>query len=272
MSLPGTFLVGNLWWYAFTVLRPAQMLKPLGLYPRREIGQPPAVPTSDGAGPLFSRRHLEPVYLPAPPAGYDAVEDFDHLAAEYDQVVEPFSRPIYEETVRHMQPLLTRRARVLDCSCGPGTEACMLAELVPDGEVVGIDLAADMVKAAFARARQHGQQNMAFFQADVGRMPAAFADSFDAIYCSLAFHHYPEPLAALTEMRRVLRPQGTVFIADAGPPWMKLLGSPLAKWADPGWVAFRTGEEFQQLFAQAGFSGFYWTEMLPGIGLSIGRK
>jgi SAM-dependent methyltransferase len=272
MNLPGAVLVGNLWWYAFAVLRPAQMLKPLGLIPRNDIGRPPVLPALDGAGPLFSRQHREPVYLPAPPAGYQAVEEFDELSGHYDQVIEPFSRPIYEETVRHMQPLLTRRSRILDCSCGPGTEAFMLTALVPDGEVVASDLAADMVKAAFEGARQRGLDNMAFFQADVSHMPRAFADSFDAIYCSLAFHHYPQPLDALVEMRRVLRPGGAAFIADAGPLWMKLLGSPLAKWADPGWVAFRTGHEFQQLFAQAGYSDFYWTELLPGIGLSIGVK
>jgi len=50
------------------------------------------------------------------------------------------------------------------------------------------------------------------------------------------------------------------------------LASPLAKWGDPGWVAFRTGEEFRELFEAAGFSNFYWTEVLPGIGLSIGTK
>jgi Glu-tRNA(Gln) amidotransferase subunit E-like FAD-binding protein len=53
---------------------------------------------------------------------------------------------------------------------------------------------------------------------------------------------------------------------------MKLLGSPLAKWADPGWVTFRTGEEFQELCAEAGFSGFFWTELLPGMGLTIATR
>ena len=64
-------------------------------------------------------------------------------------------------------------------------------------------------------------------------------------------------------MHRVLRRRGHAFIIDAGPPWMKALGSPLAKWADPGWVAFHTGEELQRLFRGAGFADFYWTELLP---------
>jgi SAM-dependent methyltransferase len=103
-------------------------------------------------------------------------------------------------------------------------------------------------------------------------MPRRFGGRFDAIYCSLSFHHYPDPARAVGEMRRVLRPGGKAIIVDAGPPWMKALGSPLARWADPGWVAFHTGDELERLFAEAGFTGFYWTELLPGIGLAIGSK
>ena len=133
-----------------------------------------------------------------------------------------------------------------------------------------MDLSRGMVDAAFARASARAARNLAFFQADVGAMPKHFGGKFDATYCSLSFHHYPDPPAAVAEMHRVLRPGGQAFIIDAGPPWMKALGSPLAKWADPGWIGFHTGEEFQQLFAR--FSSFYWTELLPGIGLVIATK
>jgi ubiquinone/menaquinone biosynthesis C-methylase UbiE len=272
MNLPGTFLIGQLWWYAATVLRPAQRLKPLGLVPRNEIGSLPTRQPRAGGGPLFSKRHHQPVYMKQPPPGYDAVEAFDELSGGYEHYVEFFSRPIFEETVELMELYLGPDARILDCGCGPGTEALELAGRVPQGEVVAMDLAADMVAKAADSAQARGLANMAFFQSDVAQMPAAFAGRFDAIYCSLAFHHYPRPLESLQEMFRVLAPGGKVFIADAGPPWMKLVGSPLARWADPGWVAFRTGDEFQQLFQQAGFSQFYWTEVLPGIGLSIGSR
>jgi ubiquinone/menaquinone biosynthesis C-methylase UbiE len=129
-----------------------------------------------------------------------------------------------------------------------------------------------MVKQSAASAREKGLHHTAFFQADVGALPRAFQGRFDAVYCSMSFHHYPEPLRALQQMRRALRKGGLVFIIDAGPAWMKALGSPIAKIADPGWVAFRTGEEYQDLCAEAGFSGFYWTELLPGMGLTIATR
>jgi ubiquinone/menaquinone biosynthesis C-methylase UbiE len=270
---PGGFLVANLWWYAFSVLRPAQMLKPYGLYRSFDLGTRPAPHGgASGAGRRYCVENSEPVYLSERPDTYSTVEGFDQLSSNYDRIIEPFSRPIFEEVTAAMRPFMTPRSRILDPSCGPGTEAMELAAMVPEGEVVAADFSAGMVSAAAANAQRRGIRNMAFFQADVAAMPQPFDSAFDVIYCSLAFHHYPDALGALKEMRRVLRPGGVVFISDAGPWWMKALASPLARWADPGWVTFRTGEEFQELFAAAGFSGFYWTESLPGIGLTIGTK
>jgi ubiquinone/menaquinone biosynthesis C-methylase UbiE len=269
-TLPGSVFVANLWWYAFSVLRPAQALKAAGVYRSPKIGEAPVVVERHGGGQAFCYDFPEPVLLSERPGDYHLVEDFDHLSSDYQWVVEPFSRPIFEEVMQAMAPYMTDDSRILDPSCGPGTEALLLAERVPFGEVVAADFSADMVKTAAAGAARRGLENMAFFQLDVAKMPAHFEGQFDAVYCSFAFHHYPDPLGALREMRRALRPGGHTFIVDAGPWWMKALASPLAKWGDPGWVAFHTGEEFERLFREAGFPGFHWVEVLPGIGLCIG--
>ncbi len=268
-SLQGAVLVANLWWYGFSVLRPAQALKPFGLFRSREIGVPPQRAKGPGAGQSYCKKYKRPVLLEARPQAYDLVEDFDKLSGTYDRIIAPFSGPIFEEVANVLGSLATRRSRILDCSCGPGTELVKLAELVPEGEVVGSDLAAEMVTAAAANAKGRGLRNVAFFQADIGKLPKHFGGKFDFVYCSLAFHHYPDGLAAVKEMRRSLKKGGHAVIIDAGPDWMKALASPLAKWSDPGWIQFRTGDEFQQLFGEAGFSSFYWTEILPGIGLSV---
>jgi SAM-dependent methyltransferase len=272
VNVPGALLVGQLWWYGLTVIRPAQLWKSLGIYPRNELGQPPPPAAGPGAGKKFSLRQSAPVLLPRKPSGYESVEDFDELSPVYTAAIAPFSRPVFEETVRAMTPYLSPRARILDTSCGPGLELCQLARLVPEGEVVGADLSAGMVTRAAETAAQQGLGNVAFFQADVGNLPRRFQGQFDLIFCSLSFHHYPEPLQALKQMHRVLRPEGKVFIVDAGPAWMKTMASPLCKLGDPGWVAFRTGEEFQQLCAEAGFARFHWSEFLPGMGLTIASK
>lgn len=272
VNIPGAILVSQLWWYGMTVIRPAQMLKAFGAYPRNELGQAPLGGKARGAGKLYCRKYTRPVLLPGRPEGYEAVEEFDTLSDVYTSAIEPFSKPVFEETTKAMAPFLTPQSRILDTSCGPGLEMCKLAQLVPEGEVVGADFSAGMVQRASETARARGLDNVAFFQADVGQLPGHFKGRFDIVFCSLSFHHYPQPLQALKEMRRVLRDGGKVFIVDAGPAWMKTLASPLCKIGDPGWVAFRTGEEFQELCQQAGFSGFYWTEFLPGMGLTIASK
>jgi ubiquinone/menaquinone biosynthesis C-methylase UbiE len=268
-NIPGAVLVGQMWWYGYAVLRPAQFFRSIGLYPRNELGQAPRPAPPEGLGKRYSLEHREPVLLPERPDGYELVEDFDGLADVYRMAIEPFSRPVFEETVKAMSAFLSPRSRILDTSCGPGMELGELARLVPDGEIVGADLSAGMVNQAAANARRSGLTNVAFFQADVGNLPETFQGNFDLIWCSFSFHHYPQPLQALKEMRRVLRPGGKAFIVDAGPAWMKALASPIAKLGDPGWISFHTGEEFQDLAGRAGFSGFYWTEVLPGIGLTI---
>jgi ubiquinone/menaquinone biosynthesis C-methylase UbiE len=271
-TIPGSIFVANLWWYGFTVLRPAQVLKAMGLYRGQEIGQWPGRRKATGAGQHYCRNYSGPVLLNYRPMGYETVEAFDQLSSVHDELQEPFSGPIFEDVTKLLESLASPRSRILDCSCGGGAEAVALAGLVPEGEVVGSDLSVEMVSAADERARRQGIRNVAFFQADVTNLPEHFAEQFDFVYCSFSFHHYTEPVRALKEMRRVLRPDGYLFIVDAGPWWMKAMGSPIAKLADPGWVAFYTGEEFRDLFGQAGLSGFYWTEVLPGIGVSIGAK
>ena len=270
-ALPATVLLGQMWWYAATVLYPAQALRRLGQYRPAEIGTRPAPSRSPGSGQLHCLRAGGPRYLDQPAAD-DSIRYFDTIAGVYDVCLQGFTRPIFEEASRLMKPLLAPDARVLDAGCGPGTETLLLARLVPRGEVVGMDLSAGMVRTAFESAARRGVRNTAFFQADVARMPEELGGSFDAVFSFGAFHHYPDPAAAVREMRRVLAEGGRAFVVDPGPAWFKALGTPWAKWADPGWVSFYTGEELESLFAQAGFSTFYWVEVLPGFGMSIAAR
>lgn len=265
-------LVSNTWNYAASVLYPSVALKELGLYRPEHIGPRPPLPTAPGLGPHYSRSCPFPVLLEARPERYNLVEEFDRLSQDYERFTTPFSKPIFEETIKITRHYLTASSRVLDTSCGVGIEAKALALLVPEGEVVAADLSVQMVQTTFEQARRMGIGNMAFFQADVACLPDHFTSMFDATFCSLAFHHYPDPVATAREMYRVLRPGGYAFVIDPGPEWYKRLSEWIAAWGDPGWIGFHTGREFQVLFQGAAFSLYYWEELLPGIGLVIARK
>ena len=134
---------------------------------------------------------------------------------------------------------------------------------------VAADLSRGMVELAHQNAQRAGLGNMAFLQADVVDPPAELEGAFDAVFCCLSFHHYPDGAAAARAFLRVLRPGGRVFIADPGPAWYVKAVRDLAKLTDPGFVMHRTGEEFEQLLGPAGFGSFFWIEALPGMGITI---
>jgi ubiquinone/menaquinone biosynthesis C-methylase UbiE len=266
-------LVAAMWSWAQQVLYPTQWLRRSGLQARpAPDGDEPVDVPAKGLGPLFSRRHAQPVLLESKTDHDHLVVEFDRMAEVYDAFVRPFSTPIFDEALEAMAPLLRTDARVLDAGCGAGRELQRVAALVAEGEVVGIDLAAGMVNAAWLAARAHGLMNCAFYQADVGALPDEFTGRFDVAYNSLAHHHYPEPARATEAIFRVLRPGGVYCVIDPGPAWFNALSGPLAKWADPGWVGFHTPEEFRSLLSAAGFTRVSWREVLPGFGLVVGQK
>jgi ubiquinone/menaquinone biosynthesis C-methylase UbiE len=266
-------LVGAMWSYAQAVLAPAQALKRSGVpVVAPPEGHDPVDIPRPGLGPRFSVEHDRPVLLEAATEHDALVEEFDRMGEVYEAYVRPFSTPIFDEAALVMEPWLAPDARLLDAGCGAGRELRRMARLVPDGEVVGVDLAAGMVNAAHRAARAHGLDHCAFFQADVGALPEAFAGAFDLVYSSLAHHHYPDPPAATREVLRCLRPGGVYCVVDPGPEWFTTLSAPLAKETDPGWIGFHTPAAFRRLFAEAGFARTGWRELLPGFGLAVGQK
>src|SRR5262245_6764354 len=100
---------------------------------------------------------------------------------------------------------------VLEVAPGPGYLAIELAKLGPH-RVVGLDISRSFVEMATENARKAGV-DITFRQGDVASMPFE-ADSFDFIVCRAAFKNFSDPLQALNEMHRVLRPGGKALILD----------------------------------------------------------
>ena len=102
-------------------------------------------------------------------------------------------------------------ARVLEVAPGPGYHA---VEMARTGrlQVTGLDISRTMVEIATDNARQAGV-SVDFRRGDVSAMPFA-ADTFDLLVCQAAFKNFKQPVRALDEMHRVLRPGGTAVIQD----------------------------------------------------------
>ena len=101
-------------------------------------------------------------------------------------------------------------AQLLEVAPGPGYFSVELARL--GFAVTAVDLSATMVQITAENAARAGVE-VDVRPGDVARLP--FADeSFDLVVCQAAFKNFPEPVAALDQMHRVLRPGGTAVIHD----------------------------------------------------------
>ena len=101
---------------------------------------------------------------------------------------------------------------VLDIGCGDGRTTAAIAQLVPGGRVVGVDLSPDMVRHANT---QHGESgNPCFQQADAAALP--FSAEFSVVFSNATLHWVPDQRAAVQGISRALRPGGRVIAQMGG--------------------------------------------------------
>jgi demethylmenaquinone methyltransferase / 2-methoxy-6-polyprenyl-1,4-benzoquinol methylase len=164
-------------------------------------------------------------------------EMFTEIAPRYDFLNHLLSleqdRVWRARTARRLQPILQRRdARVLDLCCGTGDLAFALASSGP-AQVVGADFSHAMLLRANAKRKTHVQDAdaagpMVFFEADALRLP--FADSsFDLVTTAFGFRNLANYESGLREIRRVLKPGGTLTILEFTEPPPGLAGD-LYRW------------------------------------------
>ena len=137
------------------------------------------------------------------------------IARNYDRGVQAAFRDILPTLLSDMIGRLEGAQRVLDAGCGPGQFTILMAEEEPGvGEVWGVDLAPTMIELAKQHAAESPAAERLHFQvADVAQLP--FPDGhFDAVVSSGSIKHWPDEVAGLRELHRVLRPGGRAFVAE----------------------------------------------------------
>ena len=106
--------------------------------------------------------------------------------------------------------------RVLDVACGTGLVSFRAAEAVgAKGAVVGTDISGEMVETARRGAVLRDLAHARFERGDAEALPLPDA-GFDAAVCALGLMYVPDPVRALCEMRRLLRPGGRAAAAVWG--------------------------------------------------------
>ena len=108
-------------------------------------------------------------------------------------------------------------SRVLDVCCGAGASALPAAEAVgPTGEVVGVDLARELLELAQLKATQRRLGNVHFEVGDMLslRFPA---ETFNAVVCVFGIFFVPDMATALRELWSRIRPNGKLAVTTWGP-------------------------------------------------------
>jgi ubiquinone/menaquinone biosynthesis C-methylase UbiE len=117
----------------------------------------------------------------------------------------------YQECARTIAPRIPAGGSVLDLAAGPGYLAIEVAKL-GGYRVFGLDISQTFVGIATDNARAEGVA-VEFRQGNAARMPYPDA-TFDFVVCRAAFKNFTDPLGAIDEIHRVLKPGGKASIFD----------------------------------------------------------
>src|SRR5216110_1009078 len=107
---------------------------------------------------------------------------------------------------------ITKGLKVLDLGCGDGTTALPTAKLGAD--VLGVDIATNLVEAGNKRAREHGLTNCTFQEGDASNLHELKDHTFDLVVSIFGAMFAPKPFEVAKEMVRVTRPGGRIIMGN----------------------------------------------------------
>jgi ubiquinone/menaquinone biosynthesis C-methylase UbiE len=168
--------------------------------------------------------------------------------------------------------------RVLDIGCGGGSTTIAIARAVaPDGEALGIDISPDLTALAGRRADEVGLGNARFLCSDAATI-SLHETPFDRLFSRFGSMFFDDPIAAFSNLCRLLRPGARIDLAVWGPPrdnpWMMEMMTIARRHAEippavpraPGPFAFEDTDYLNEILTTAGFSAIdisAWSGPLP---------
>jgi phosphatidylethanolamine/phosphatidyl-N-methylethanolamine N-methyltransferase len=126
----------------------------------------------------------------------------------YDYVFKWFFAPRQKHVIETMD--IKPGQRVLDVGVGTGLS---LPVYPRDCEVVGIDLSKDMLSKAREKVSELGLTNVRLLEMDAQQL-SFLEDSFDHVVATFVISVVPDPVRTINEMKRVLKPEGSLVIVN----------------------------------------------------------
>lgn len=135
-----------------------------------------------------------------------------YLHGHHEAVLRSHRSRTAENSAAYLLPVLEPDQRLLDVGSGPGTITCDLAALT--AEVTAIEPSEAALTLTRQEAARRGLGNVDFRVADVHRLPFE-DDSYDVAHAHQVLQHLSDPVLALREMARVVRPGGHLAARDS---------------------------------------------------------
>ena len=166
---------------------------------------------------------------------------YNAAADSFDAPALSFWERLGRRTVERLS--LERGAVVLDACCGSGASAIPAAEAVgPEGRVLGVDLAENLLILARKKAERLGLGQTEFRRGDIEALDPS-AETFDAAICVFGIFFLPDMAAGVRYLWRLVRPGGRLAITTWGP-----------RFAEPGSSAFWSAVKSERPGLYRGFN------------------
>jgi ubiquinone/menaquinone biosynthesis C-methylase UbiE len=105
---------------------------------------------------------------------------------------------------------------VLEVGCGRGAGAVLTVEEMRPAHVHAMDLDFQMIRKGLKYVSPELRSKISFYVGDLEHLPHGEA-SLDAVFCYGVLHHVPNWRGAVEEMKRILKPGGTLFLEELYP-------------------------------------------------------
>ena len=198
-------------------------------------------------------------------------EEFIWLDSKYGHP--PYHNRLMKEV---FFPALNKKDKIIDIGCGAGGLTRKLARLVTEGEVVGLDISEGYIKKLNQSKdsdKSGDYKNLVFRLGSAENIP--YPDNyFDHAVCSESFGFWTEPEKGLTEVKRVLKPAGKLYIVNSyngAQVWVRISVKVFSLFSAYKEKLY-SSHEFRALFERTGFTVADQKEVMGTSLLTVGIK
>ncbi len=178
---------------------------------------------------------------------------FEQRASTYDSSsMGRQARSIHPRVLEKLEQL--EFDTILDVGCGTGTLLSLIRSKNSNATISGIDISPEMIKVAKGKLGEKADLRVG----DSEELPWT-ESSFDVALSTQSFHHYPNPGKVLAEIKRVLKPNGHLIVADLWSPTpVRQIMNLLMRFTKDGDVRVYSEKEICRLVEGSGFKSIEW--------------